>query len=293
MNADIPRMGYRPARPYALDLDVFTMAELRLRSSQQKVRTAHRYDFHTIVCITRGTCIQVVDFRPVPCAPGSVLMLRPGQVHNFGQGADWDGWIVLFRPEFLSPAAAPGAAQLVVDIARLQEQVVLTPDELRTVDSAIAQMRNDTRLDGPLDVLHALLRHQLHALLARLGLLQAGRHPQQPLMSPLLQRFRRFQQLVDDRFDQWHRVKDYAQQLGYTEKSLARAVIASAGMTAKAFIAARITLEAKRLLAHTDQQVASIGDRLGFDEPTNFSKFFKREAGCTPAEFRHQQRPSG
>ena len=57
-------------------------------------------------------------------------------------------------------------------------------------------------------------------------------------------------------------------------------------MTAKAFIAARIALEAKRLLVHTNYSVATIADKLGFDEPTNFSKFFRREARCTPAEFR-------
>ena len=38
---------------------------------------------------------------------------------------------------------------------------------------------------------------------------------------------------------------------------------------------------------------AKIADRLGFDEPTNFSKYFKREAGCTPADFRQRQRTSG
>jgi TctA family transporter len=35
---------------------------------------------------------------------------------------------------------------------------------------------------------------------------------------------------------------------------------------------------------------AAIGDRLGFDEPTNFSKFFRRVEECTPAEFRRRQR---
>ena len=91
------------------------------------------------------------------------------------------------------------------------------------------------------------------------------------------------------RFSQWHQVADYASHLGYTEKSLARAVTASMGITAKTFIAARIVLEAKRLLVHTDLAVSTIGDRLGFDEPTNFSKFFKREEACTPAEFRRRQ----
>ena len=60
-------------------------------------------------------------------------------------------------------------------------------------------------------------------------------------------------------------------------------------MNAKAFIASRISLEAKRLLVHTDLSVTLIAESLGFEEATNFIKFFKREAGCTPAEFRREQ----
>ena len=104
-----------------------------------------------------------------------------------------------------------------------------------------------------------------------------------------MRRFKQFRQLVEERLGQWHRVGDYAARMGCTEKSLGRAVAAAAGTTAKAFIAARITLEAKRLLAHTSLSVAAIADKLGFDEPTNFGKFFRREAGCTPVEFRRRQ----
>ncbi|MDQ1923375.1 helix-turn-helix domain-containing protein [Massilia pseudoviolaceinigra] len=95
--------------------------------------------------------------------------------------------------------------------------------------------------------------------------------------------------LVEERFAQWHPVADYAGELGYTEKTLARAVMASMGMSAKVFIATRIALEAKRPLVHTDWSVLNIAEQLGFDEPTNFSKFFKREAGCTPMQFRRRQ----
>jgi AraC-like DNA-binding protein len=37
---------------------------------------------------------------------------------------------------------------------------------------------------------------------------------------------------------------------------------------------------------HSEVTAAQIGHRLGFTEPTNFLKFFKRTAGCTPLEFR-------
>jgi AraC-like DNA-binding protein len=47
-------------------------------------------------------------------------------------------------------------------------------------------------------------------------------------------------------------------------------------------------VEAKRLLAHTALPTAVIADRIGFDEATNFIKFFRREVGCSPGEVRRK-----
>lgn len=290
---DIQRLGYRPQAPYQLDLEIFTMADLRRRGGKEKVRTTHRYEFHTLVCITQGTCTQVVDFEAIQCATGSLLVLRPGQAHNYGRDEDWNGWNVLFRPEFVLPVSTtPRDFRLAVEMDRLPGHMRLSSADLRQVMASIRQMREDSLIDAPIDDVHALLRHQLHALLTRLSILHGRQQAQEPSVSTALQRFKCFQQLVDERFTQWHQVADYAGQLGYTEKSLARAVTAATGATAKAFIAARINLEAKRLLVHTDMPVAAIAEKLGFGEATNFSKFFKREVGCTPADFRQRQRTS-
>jgi AraC-like DNA-binding protein len=48
----------------------------------------------------------------------------------------------------------------------------------------------------------------------------------------------------------------------------------------------RVILEAKRLLAHTDLNIKEIGFYLGFDEATNFVKFFKKITHTTPMLFR-------
>ena len=289
MNTEIQRLGYRPQAPYQLDLEVFSVGDLRHRGKEQ-VRVTHRYEFHTLVCVTQGKCTQMVDFKSISCEPGSLLVVRAGQAHNYGGDEDWDGWNLLFRPEFVLPVSTTSHdLKLALDLERLPEHMVLNSQELRTATDLFQQMREDTLIAAPQEDVHALLRHQLHTLLTRLSILQGRRQTQEPLVSPASQRFQRFQQLVDQRFAQWHQVADYASQLGYSEKSLARAVAAAAGMTAKGFIAARINLEAKRLLVHTDAPVVAIAEKLGFDEPTNFSKFFKREVHCTPAEFRKRQ----
>jgi AraC-like DNA-binding protein len=58
------------------------------------------------------------------------------------------------------------------------------------------------------------------------------------------------------------------------------------GRTAKQAVDDRVALEARRLLACTPLSVAEIGRRLGFPEPTNFGRFFHREAGTSPGAFR-------
>lgn len=292
MNTEIQRLGYQPQAPYQLDLEVFSVADLRHRGKEQ-VRVTHRYEFHTLVCVTQGRCTQMVDFKSISCEPGSLLVLRAGQAHNYGEDEDWDGWNLLFRPEFVLPVSTTSHdLKLALNLERLPEHMVLSSQELRKATDLFQQMREDTLIDAPQEDVHALLRHQLHTLLTRLSILQGRQQAQGLPVSAALQRFNRFQQLVDERFAQWHQVADYASHLGYTEKTLARAVAASMGTTAKAFIAARIHLEAKRLLVHTDLPVATIAEKLGFDEATNFSKFFRREVDCTPAEFRRQQRMS-
>ena len=70
------------------------------------------------------------------------------------------------------------------------------------------------------------------------------------------------------------------------ERTLTRTALAVVGTTAKGFIAARVALEAKRLLVHTALQVGVIAIELGFEDPSNFVKFFKRESGRTPLQFR-------
>lgn len=48
----------------------------------------------------------------------------------------------------------------------------------------------------------------------------------------------------------------------------------------------RIFAEAKKLLKETTLSIAEIGQRFAYDEPTNFTKFFKSMAGITPLQYR-------
>jgi AraC-like DNA-binding protein len=287
----IRQLEYRPPGAYLLDVEVFSVSDLRRRVDQTELDFTHRYTFHTLLCVSEGTCTQLVDFQLVACEPGSLLVLRPGQAHRLGVEEDWDGWLALFRSEFLPPApTAVPDLEVAVGLERLPWHMRLSAHELREVTSAFGRMRDDAAIAAPPKEVQALLRYQLYAILARLSII----HSRQEVSTASarasgLQRFRDFQQLVDQNFGRWHQVADYARHLGCAARSLTRATAEAAGISAKAFIVSRINLEAKRLLAHTDQTVSQIAESLGFDEETNFVKFFKRDTGCTPGAFRRHQ----
>lgn len=79
---------------------------------------------------------------------------------------------------------------------------------------------------------------------------------------------------------------DFARQLAVHVNHLNRCVRDTTGKTTTEHIAARLASEAKALLRHTDWNVAEIGYSLGFDEPSHFNYFFKKQTGLTPSGLR-------
>jgi AraC-like DNA-binding protein len=286
----IQHLNYQPDGSYPLDLEIFTVSDLRRRVGAGALSATYRYAFPTLICVTRGTSTHVVDFAPVRCEPGSLLVLRPGKAHSFGYEEDWDGWMILFRSEFLWASSATAPDQTAVGgLDGLPAHLTLDDAEMPVVTAAIAQMRADARMNAASPTVHALLRYQLYTLLARIRIIHERQAAQAMPGTRAIQRFRDFESLVEKKFTAWHKIAQYAAELGCSEKSLTRASMEAAGVNAKAIITARIALEAKRMLAHTALSVSRISERIGFNDLANFVKFFKREVGCTPTEFRRQQ----
>ncbi|MEO6013951.1 MAG: helix-turn-helix transcriptional regulator [Devosia sp.] len=282
------QLDYRP-QGRELDVEVFRFSDLRRRFASEQILALYHYSFHTLICVTEGEVTQLVDFQPVICSAGSLLVLRPGQVHSFGSDEGWDGWMVLFRAEFL-PSETQTTADLLpaLGLDRLPDHLSLSKGDFQTVSEVITRMRLDAASDASPKDVHALLRYQLCGLLLRLTILQERHVGNAIARSPGVQRFTKFRKLVEQNYAGWHQASAYAAALGCTEKSLTRAALEATGGSAKSVITARIALEAKRLLVHTDSPIYLIADGLGFAEATNFAKFFKRETGGTPIGFRRQ-----
>jgi AraC-like DNA-binding protein len=259
--------------PSALGIEILTFSQLRSITPRDELTAPHRPAFHLLLLATAGTATHTVDFEEHHLGAGRGLWVRPGQVQRFSDDEP-AGDVVLFQPDFLIPDTR--AAALADDRSAPVGFV-----HAASLDRTVAALRQEYDDHAQTET----LRHLLSVLILKLGIPDVPRHGPAGLHA-------RFRELLEREFSTAHDVGHYAGELGYSPRTLGRATIAAAGETPKQIIHGRIALEARRLLAHTDLPVATIGRRLGFRDPSNFSAFFTNVTGETPTAFRRSQRPT-
>ena len=126
------------------------------------------------------------------------------------------------------------------------------------------------------------------ALLNDLHHIQAVESERMPATQPNRQEdvFNRFIDLVNQHGSRERRIQFYAEHLLLSPNRLSTIIKDYSGRTIMDWLNEKTLLQAKVLLRHSDLMIYEIADRLGFPEPTAFNRYFKREAGMTPLEYK-------
>jgi AraC family transcriptional activator of pobA len=81
-------------------------------------------------------------------------------------------------------------------------------------------------------------------------------------------------------------VESYAQELGVSLGQLTRLCREVLGMSTIEAINARVVHEARRELVYSSLSIKQVAAELGFDDEAYFGRFFKKQTGMRPTEFR-------
>jgi len=131
-----------------------------------------------------------------------------------------------------------------------------------------------------------MLRMLLKRLIIKGTRLAREQHFPEKINNEQAELIRRFNILVEQHFRERHRVSEYAKMLHKSPKTLSNVFGEAGHKTPLEVIHHRIALEGKRLLLKTDLMAKEVAFRLGFEDQSHFSRFFKKETGMSPSDYR-------
>ncbi|WP_158994753.1 helix-turn-helix transcriptional regulator [Mucilaginibacter sp. L196] len=254
----------------------------------KNLQQAHKHTFSHLVFFTEGAGSQTIDFQKFEVKPYQIYFMIPGQVHHWAFEGKVDGYVVNFSPKFFQsfllkpdyleqfPFFSGNANEAVIDVeANLRIKLIGLFEKL--LSETVENQRTTP------DMVRLLLL-ELFILIGRTVIT-----PQLKQASPYnLTLLKNFKNLIEANYINNRLPKYYAELLYITPNHLNALCNDLLGIPAGEVIRNRVVLEAKRLLINPQLGITEVANHLNFADNSYFTKFFKKQAGITPEEFRKQ-----
>ncbi len=229
----------------------------------------HRHPF--LVMITAGSVAFSVDMENFVGETGDIILLRGNTIHELQSASeDMDNITICLGDE-----------------VAVDEDIMLhaTPEEWHEMNQLVQMLwtiakRQPFRKD--------IVTKLLDVIVSNIQNIAREHELKQPSveLSKTERTFYRFRRLVNQYATTERNVSFYAEQLCLSPHQLSVIVRDVGGDSVTKWINRAVCLHAKALLKTTSLKGLEIAEQLHFPDYSSFSKFFKRETGFTPREFR-------
>jgi len=284
MKKEIIKYSFKEGLPQ--EFEIVDLAQL-YQNFAAEMTVPHRTGFYHVLWFQNGGYSHLVDFNPVEIKPNTLLFMDKNVVQRFDAQGNIKGKAILFTDSFFCKTEADirflKSTILFNDLLSISQ--VQLPNQTTSIHALFEQMETEMQTDNDTHQ-SDILRNSLRNLL-----LYSERERQKQGYIKVekgadLNYVMQFKELLEANYHERLLVSDYAHQMSITIKRLNQATSKVLGLTPKRMIDTRTLLEAKRVLAHTHKTIKEVGFDLGFNEPTNFIKYFKKHVGSTPVAFR-------
>ena len=285
MTKKIPLHRFLGHKEDSIPIELFSLDALPAVALLDK---PNRHTFHELFWVTQGAGQHFIDFVGYDIRPNTLFFVEQGRVHFWDLAKPLQGYVALIKTDFLFSTASVDSVsrfELFRTIGR-HPAIYPSPQEVPWFHAGwerIDHEFNSARF-GRVAAINSLL--QLIFIEAKRLIMTETKDAHPTTASERLTY--RYQQLVEKKASEQHKVEAYADELGVATAYLSQCVKEVMGMTAGEILRRQIVLEAKRLLAYTDGTVAEIARQLNFKNASYFGRFFKRETSQTPGDFQTQ-----
>ncbi len=251
--------------------------------SHEFIKQAHKHDFFLVVLITRGSGTHEIDFKKYKVAPSTLFLMQPGQMHYWQLSADIDGYVFFHDRLFYEELSDSFKLSEFTFFRSAQSEpyLKLSQPVQKKLAGWMQEMYGEYKGERP----YRLQKIRAFLQLFYLEVAAAYKSGTRPGKSRYLSALQEFEKAVEQHFRETRSPAYYAGLLKISEKHLNRVCRESVNKTSTEVISERVMLEARRLLQADSASISDVAFLLGFEDPSYFSRFFRKHAGITPLAF--------
>ncbi|HWV53186.1 helix-turn-helix domain-containing protein [Pseudorhodoplanes sp.] len=292
MSAGLPLFHLYGDPPDDQAFDFIHVESIASRSSLHDwLIRAHRHrNLFQILLVERGGGEMTLEASIKPFTAPCAVIIAPNVAHGFRFHANvTDGFVMSFSEDVAS-LLGQRSGEAIAQLKALAAEPIIALSPAR--DGRLAKLCED--LSQEMFLARDNHRLAMRALLALIAI-EVGRQSASRArtgavtLAPADTTVDTLQRMVEDNFRKERQIGFYASALNMTADRLNDHVKRAAGVTAGHLIRQRVLTEAKRELVFTGRAIHEIAYELGFADPSHFARFFRKQTGMSPQDFRAAQ----
>ena len=253
----------------------------RSREHQWEIKPHRHADLCQLLFVFKGQAELEIEGQRTQLETPAIQVLPPLSVHGFRFSEDVEGFIVTLATPLINHLQAQ-LGDSVHALARAENYPAgKDGDYLNSLFSALQAEYN-----GHQPAREMLMHSLVSVIMVWVSRQAIVRHKASQRPQRQREYLNGFIQLVEETYRQHVKVEDLAHRLGISVSHLNGTCRELAGQPALQIMHERQLLEAKRLLTYTSMTIYEMSELLGFSDPTNFTRLFRRRVGISPKAFR-------
>lgn len=245
--------------------------------NQYNFKELHRHNYYEVLFFFKGGGYQIIDFEKIPVKSYSCYIVKPRQIHLLKRNEEADGLLIQFNYEaILSEKTISNFTYLKSHIRSpvIFEALKKESDFFFPLLKEIQKIRNEKSTYYKEKTI-SLLSYLLYCLEELSNKNHRKTHKDKIVNT--------FSELVEIHLKSWN-VKNYASELNISVKTLGNSIKKNYGLTPLKYINNILLINIKRDLILGELSHKQIAFNYGFDSPSNFSLFVKKNSNLTPTQ---------
>lgn len=250
----------------------------RFKEVIKRTKPHQHNGYYELIFISEGEGSHLVESSNYPINVPELYFLKPGQLHCWQFTAIPKGFVLLFKEEFFDPINEAPIMELIKDLDQISHISLTEEYNPKFLFEEMLQEYNNVNAYS-IHIIHGHLR----SIFSKLLQLSHIKRKNKEVPSALHDRFLK---LLSKKCLELHKVSEFAELLNTSPQNLNAACRKHTTNSASEHITNQLMLVAKRYILHTDMNVNEIAEILNFSGTSNFVKYFKKQEGVTPYQFR-------